>query len=441
MTGVTTDPLALQRGDSVQVIKVNVSVQPGEGIGAVEFWEGLALDSLHTTNGAADGLTFVFGSHRETPALEPQHGRDKPVVITAEDPNADGLALLQALFTAEPAVIHSPLAPGDHMSLEDDVLDETLGDNDRWLELTLQGGNDGVLPGADDYEGTVNPVDNSKTGLKQFEDIDSLSIVAAPGSTFNYVDEEDRADTIIGLLLAHSELMKYRIAVIDSGNDLTVDDVRQMRAKFDSSWGAMYYPWVRVLDPVTQVPIMLPPSGFVSGIYARNDINRAVYKAPANEVVTLSIGFENLLNKAQQDVLNPQGVNCFRFFEGRGYRLWGGRTMSSDPEWKYVNLRRYFAYLEHSIDQGTQWAVFEPNGPQLWGNMRQTISDFLLNEFFSGALLGDKPEQAYFVRCDRSTMTQNDLDNGRLVVLVGVAVVKPAEFVIFRIGQWTADRK
>jgi phage tail sheath protein FI len=140
-------------------------------------------------------------------------------------------------------------------------------------------------------------------------------------------------------------------------------------------------------------------------------------------------------------VLNPAGINCFRFFEGRGYRLWGGRTISSDPEWKYVNLRRYFAYLEHSVDRGTQWAVFEPNGPQLWGNIRQTISDFLLNEFFTGALLGDKPEQSYFVRCDRSTMTQNDLDNGRLIVLVGVSPVKPAEFVIFRIGQWTADRK
>jgi phage tail sheath protein FI len=233
--------------------------------------------------------------------------------------------------------------------------------------------------------------------------------------------------------------MRYRIAVIDAGDDMTVGDVRAMRAQFDSSWAALYYPWVTVMDPITNLDKNLPPSGFVAGIYARNDINRAVYKAPANEVVTLAINFERLLNKGQQEVLNPEGVNCFRFFEGRGYRLWGARTMSSDPEWKYVNLRRYFAFLEHSIDHGTQWAVFEPNGERLWANVRRTIDDFLFDQWQNGALLGDKPEKAYFVRCDRSTMTQNDLDNGRLVCLIGVAPLRPAEFVIFRIGQWTAD--
>jgi hypothetical protein len=198
---------------------------------------------------------------------------------------------------------------------------------------------------------------------------------------------------------------------------------------------------VRVLDPVTRSEIVLPPSGFVTGIYARNDIERAVYKAPANEVVRGALGFESMLNKAQQEVLNPEGINCFRFFEGRGYRLWGARTISSDPEWKYVNLRRYFAYLEHSIDKHTQWAVFEPNGELLWANVRRTVEDFLLNEWQNGALLGEKPEKAFFVKCDRSTMGQNDLDNGRLVCLIGVAPLRPAEFVIFRIGQWTGDRK
>jgi phage tail sheath protein FI len=198
---------------------------------------------------------------------------------------------------------------------------------------------------------------------------------------------------------------------------------------------------VKVLDPLTQLPIFLPPSGFVAGIYARNDVNRAVYKAPANEVVNLALGFELAVSKAQQEVLNPEGINAFRFFEDRGYRLWGARTTSSDPEWKYVNLRRYFAYLEHSIDKGTQWAVFEPNGERLWASARRTVDEFLLNEWQSGALLGDKPEKAYFVKCDRSTMTQNDLDNGRLVMLIGVAPLRPAEFVIFRIGQWTGDSR
>jgi hypothetical protein len=235
--------------------------------------------------------------------------------------------------------------------------------------------------------------------------------------------------------------MRYRIAVLDSGDGQSVAMVRRMRAAIDSTHAAFYYPWVTVLDPVTQRDIQLPPSGFVCGIYARNDIERAVYKAPANEVVTLAIGFENILNKAQQDVLNPEGVNCFRYFPGRGYRLWGARTATSDPEWKYVSLRRYFAYLEHSVDRGTQWAVFEPNGDRLWANVRRTIEDFLFNEWQSGALLGDKPEKAFFVRCDRTTMTQADLDNGRLVCLVGVAALRPAEYVIFRIGQWTADRR
>jgi phage tail sheath protein FI len=157
-------------------------------------------------------------------------------------------------------------------------------------------------------------------------------------------------------------------------------------------------------------------------------------------VVELAIGFEVMLSKAQQDVLNPQGVNCFRFFEGRGYRLWGARTISSDPLWKYVNLRRYFAYLEHSIDLGTQWVVFEPNSEALWARVVQSVSDFLYAEWKAGHLMGTKPEQAYFVRCDRSTMTQADLDGGRLICLIGVAPIDPAEFVIFRIGQWVGSQ-
>jgi uncharacterized protein len=247
--------------------------------------------------------------------------------------------------------------------------------------------------------------------------------------------------TIVRALIGHAERMKYCIAVLDSGDNQAISEVRAMRAELDSKHAALYYPWVRVLDPLSQREIHLPPSGFVAGIYARNDINRAVYKAPANEVVNLALGFERFLNKAQQEVLNPEGINCFRYFEGRGMRLWGARTISSDPEWKYVNIRRYFAYLERSIDKGTQWAVFEPNGEQLWANVRRTIADFLLNEWQNGALLGEKPEKAFFVKCDRSTMSQNDLDNGRLVCLIGVAPLRPAEFVIFRIGQWTADSK
>jgi hypothetical protein len=192
---------------------------------------------------------------------------------------------------------------------------------------------------------------------------------------------------------------------------------------------------------VSEAELGVPPSGHVAGIYARNDVEYGVHKAPANEVVRLAISFEQLLSKAQQDVLNPAGINCFRFFEGRGYRLWGARTISSDGEWRYVNLRRYFAYLERSLDVGTQWAVFEPNGERLWANVRRTIQDFLFNEWKSGRLMGTSTEEAYFVRCDRSTMTQNDIDNGRLICLVGVAPLRPAEFVVIRVGQKLLETK
>ena len=217
--------------------------------------------------------------------------------------------------------------------------------------------------------------------------------------------------------------------------------VRALRAGFDSKLAALYYPWVRVLDPVTSLEIDLPPSGFVAGIYARNDVERGVHNAPANELVSLAVGLEVTLGRREQELLNAQGINLFRFFAGRGYRLWSARTISSDPEWKYINLSRYFAYLERSIDKGTQWVVFEPNGERLWANVRRAIEDFLLNEWMSGALVGAKPEEAFFVKCDRTTMTQDDLDNGRLICLIGVAQLRPAEFVIFRIGQWTADHK
>jgi uncharacterized protein len=318
---------------------------------------------------------------------------------------------------------------------------------DRTVTITLSGGSDGRVPTANTYKGS--DTGRNITGLAAFEGLDEISIVAAPGYSghvehLEEADDDRRASQITQHLLTHVEKMKYRVAVLDSPDDFVLSEVRNFRGKFDSKHAALYYPWVSVLDPNDpdgRREIDLPPSGFVAGIYARNDAEHGVFKAPANEIVRGAIGFEILINKSQQDILNPEGINCFRFFEGRGFRLWGARTISSDPEWKYISVRRYFAYLEHSIDKGTQWAVFENNGDALWANIRRTVEDFLFNEWRSGALLGTKPEEAFFVRCDRSTMTQNDLDNGRLICLVGVAVVKPAEFVIFRIGQWTADRK
>jgi phage tail sheath protein FI len=433
------DPVTTQ----IRIVTVSVLVDPFAA-GAASFTAAdLPLDPEHKRGDSPDSLFDAFAPHSRDP-LDPNAkvianlalARTVPIIID-NTASLNGLAVLNAFLNDAANPDSPPLALRNALETMSDVPQE------RSLQIVITGGNDGARPHANAYEGEIDPQTDLKTGLRQLEDLEDISIVAAPGSTFQYenVTYNPQARTIVQLLLSHAERMRYRIAVIDSGENQSIGQVRAMRAQVDSKYGALYYPWVRVLDPLSQREIYSPPSGFVAGIYARNDVNRAVYKAPANEVVNLALGFERFLNKSQQEVLNPEGINCFRFFEGRGMRLWGARTVSSDPEWKYVNLRRYFAYLERSIDKGTQWAVFEPNGEQLWANVRRTIEDFLLNEWQNGALLGDKPEKAYFVKCDRSTMSQNDLDNGRMICLIGIAPLRPAEFVIFRIGQWTSDRK
>lgn len=376
-------------------------------------------------------------------SFHPNHGNALTTYFDTA-PTSRRLALVVP-FAIEPAV--GTLDTGAEMALAllgDDVIDAAVSlsstAEQRQRVYRLEGGTDGGLPAAAAYQGVADAT--AKSGLAAFEDLEDISIVAAPGYSQGYANGNlVRVAQIQAYLISHCERMRYRIAVLDSPDDQTVGGVRAFRGQVDSTHGALYYPWVRVVDPVTEEEMILPPSGFVAGIYARNDVEKGVHKAPANEVVRMAVGFEFLLNKSQQDVLNPEGVNCFRFFEGRGYRLWGARTISSDPEWKYVNLRRYFAYLERSIEKGTQWVVFENNHEPLWANVRRTVEDFLFNEWKSGHLMGEKPQEAYFVRCDRSTMTQNDIDNGRLICLIGVAPVRPAEFVIFRIGQWTAERR
>ncbi len=311
----------------------------------------------------------------------------------------------------------------------------------------LSGGHDGDMVSAADIAGEdADPDDATKkaTGLAALGELDDIAIVAAPDG--GAMDDLDESKAVGDALIVHAEQLRYRIAIVDAPPGSSMTEIRNFRGKFDTKYAALYHPWIEILDP-TERPqqgapprrLTLPPSGFVAGIYARTDILRGVYKAPANEVVNGLTKFEININKPRQDILNPEGINALRFFPGRGSRVWGARTMSSDPEWKYVNVRRLFIYLEHSIDKSTQWAVFEPNNERLWANIRSTIEDFLLVQWKSGALMGNKPEQAFFVRCDRTTMTQNDLDNGRLIVLIGVAPTYPAEFVIFRIGQWTAD--
>jgi phage tail sheath protein FI len=426
--------------DQVRVVTVTLTVLPPDPEAPTQVWADLPLDPEHETGGARDSIFARFAARPSSRAEE----LTVPLAIEPGSGIGDGVAALEALLHGRGELRDALMS----LSAEDPEQRLASTDEARSFVSRLEGGGDGARPRAADYEGGERDVEvdgrteTMKSGLRSFEDLEDISIVAAPGSTFGAENGYGAdAEQIARHLIGHAERMRYRIAVLDSGEEQTVAAVRAMRATVESDHAALYYPWVRVLDPIGGAELLLPPSGFVAGIYARNDTERGVWKAPANEVVTGAIGFATTLGKGQQEVLNPEGVNCFRFFEGRGYRLWGARTISSDPEWKYVNLRRYFAYLEHSIDRGTQWAVFEPNGDRLWANVRRTISDFLFNEWQSGALLGEKPEKAFFVRCDRSTMTPSDIDNGRLVCQIGVAALRPAEFVIFRIGQWTADRR
>ena len=428
-------------GDEVRVITVNIEVFFPGRFPRSDVWENLTFHPEHPQslsrifadelNNRLQALTvpFVFETTGDDgPAIarillgqrRPDHERPRLLALLGLDDTSTDLSILATLG------------------------EDALSDTDRQLRVQLEDGHDGIRPGAGDYEGreiTDPPRLPSTSGLLSFENIADISIVAAPGFSFGYNDPDyqNQADQIIRNLIAHCERMRYRIAVIDSANGHAVSEVRSYRGQVDSTHAALYYPWVCVLDPITEEEIYLPPSGSITGIYARNDVNAGVHKAPANEVIRQAIGLEVLINKAQQDVLNPEGINCLRFFDGRGFRVWGARTISSDPEWKYVNLRRYFAFLERSIELGTQWVVFENNSDQLWGNVRRTIEAFLFNEWKSNHLLGERPADAFFVRCDRSTMTPNDIDNGRLICLVGVAPVRPAEFVIFRIGQMTAD--
>ncbi len=308
-------------------------------------------------------------------------------------------------------------------------------DNGGRRLLRLAGGSDGAAPvaGRDTVAGSY------AAGLAMLAGLDDIATVAAPGSSA-WAD----GAAIQAALVAHAARPgARRMAVLDSAPQQTVDEVRTLRAGTDSSHAAFYYPWVVVAHPdgVASRRIALPPSGFVAGLYARNDAERGVHMAPANAIVRGALRFERELGAGDLNVLQPLGINCFRVLEGWGLRLWGARLACSDPAWQYVPLRRYMNYLEASLDRGMRWTAFERNGEPLWAAVRQAVGDFLLNEWQRGALRGTRAEDAFFVQCDRSTLTQDDLDSGRLVCVVGVAPVRPAEFVVIRIGQWTADAK
>lgn len=306
------------------------------------------------------------------------------------------------------------------------------GGGDEELTLTLQGGSNGsVLNAAADAFLGKDDGPGRRTGLQAFQENGNVSILAIPGIT---------APEVQAALIGFCEGKKSCFAILDVPLELKkTNDVANFRDMYDSTYAAMYHPWLEMYDAGAKRSAYFPPSGAMAGIYARTDIERGVHKAPANEVVRGCTGLSCAYNEGEQDILNPMGVNLIRAFTGRGIRVWGARTISSNGLWKYLNVRRLFIYVEESIKANTNWVVFEPNSATLWSRVTRTIEAFLATCWRDGALAGATPEQAFFVECGPTTMTQDDIDNGRLICQIGIAPVKPAEFVIFRITQKTAS--
>jgi len=319
-------------------------------------------------------------------------------------------------LSTDPARFPTPATGGAWLPLAD-------GGTDGFEDLSV-----GDFVGADGGSG-------KRTGIVALEDIDEISVCAVPGVW---------SGTVESALITHCELLRDRFAILDPQDGLDIEGIQTFREPFDTKYAALYYPWLVANDPSTNRFVEVPPSGHLAGIYARVDSERGVHKAPANAVIRgirLTDGIAQDITKRHQDLLNPKGINAIRFFPGLGQRVWGARTLSSDTSWKYVNVRRLFLFIEESIDEGTQWVVFEPNDESLWALVRQTVSNFLTTVWRTGALAGTTAEEAFFVTCDRSTMTEDDIANGRLICLIGVAPVFPAEFVIFRIQQKTREQQ
>lgn len=381
---------------------VTVSFRWENADGAAVSYDEMSLVSTHPR---------YIGNRMRVAAPGADQPTSDPLTLTTTG-NPNGAELHARLFAAAPVSALDILAQ----------------------DIALVGGNDGSLPAETVWAAALD-------ALNRYDDI---AIVAAPGSSaYPLVQRAMRA-----LLAAHAEASNFRIAVIDPQPGLEMDGLRNERAETDSTYAAFYAPWIRVSNPLARpgnefIPreILVPPSGHVAGIYARNDQLRGVHKTPANELIRSAIGFETEYNQAQQGVLNPLGINCLRTLKGRGARVYGGRLATSDREVVYVSDRRYLNFIKRSIYESMQWAVFEPNGPALWSNVREAVASFLYNQWFNGALFGMTTDEAYFVVCDGSVMTQADLDNGRMICEIGLALLKPAEFVVFRIGQKTADAR
>lgn len=302
-----------------------------------------------------------------------------------------------------------------------------------------QAASTGIVVAPRDFEGSAA----DRTGMGGLEATDDVTMIVAPDLMAAYqagIIDLDGVQAVQTAMITHCERMGDRVAILDAPPGMKPQEIQNWRvniANYDSSYAALYYPWIRIFDPVSGKPINMPPSGHMAGIWARNDDTRGVHKAPANEVVGGAINVEFQITKGEQDGLNPVGINCIRAFPGRGIRVWGARTLSSDPAWRYINVRRLFNMVEKSVDGGTQWVVFEPNDFALWQRIKRDVTSFLTVVWRTGALFGRTPGEAFYVKCDSETNPQEQIDLGMVVTEIGIAPVKPAEFVIFRISQYT----
>lgn len=295
-----------------------------------------------------------------------------------------------------------------------------------------------------------------RTGVFGLEIAPDVTMVCCPDLFSPQAYPDGKVDiaqvkTVQTAMINHCELAADRVAILDAPDDFNPQKIASWRinsdgsgAGYDSMFAALYYPWITVANPLAgdagePKQINIPPCGHIAGIYARNDSERGVHKAPANEIVRGALSVTREITRGEQDGLNPNGINCIRTFPGRGIRVWGARTLTSDPLWRYVSVRRLFNMVEKSIERDTQWVVFEPNTPDLWSRVRRDVNAFLMTLWRDGMLFGTTPDQAFYVKCDAELNPPESRDLGRLIIEVGLAPVKPAEFVIFRFSQFTAE--
>ncbi|MDM8085471.1 phage tail sheath subtilisin-like domain-containing protein [Cellulomonas cellasea] len=288
--------------------------------------------------------------------------------------------------------------------------------------------------------------ESARTGINGLAVADDVTMVIVP----DLVTAATRADGTLDLglwkavqtaLIAHCEQHPNRMAILDAPPGMGPQQIKAWRseeAMYDSQFATLYYPWIKVENPAAtsgDAEVLIPPSGHVAGVWARTDDTRGVWKAPANDTIRGVLDVERSITQNEQSLLNPVGINCIRPFGTRGIRIWGARTLTSDTDWQYINVRRLFNMVESTIMEGTQWAVFEPNDVKLWEGVNRTLSGYLHGLWQAGALFGSSANEAYYVKCDASINTPESIDAGKLVVEVGLAPVKPAEFVVFRISQ------